>query len=62
MAVVSAIPAYSPNHDAIHVCRSLYSVKSSVSARQVLVNAQTGHMGPGTQVTGNPTYQGLSVE
>jgi len=27
--------------------------------RQVLINAVTGEVGPGTQVTGNPTYRDL---
>src|ERR1700733_7848403 len=33
----------------------------NISKNQVLINALTGEVGTGTQVTGNPTYQELAV-
>jgi hypothetical protein len=36
--------------------------QSNGSERQLLINAVTGEVGPGTQVTGNPTYQDLAAQ
>jgi hypothetical protein len=34
-------------------------VMAAAKSSQVLINALTGKVGPGTQVTGYPTYQAL---
>ena len=40
---------------------TIYTPPQHGSNSQVLVNAVTGEVGPGTQVTGNATYQALEL-
>jgi len=44
-----------------HTVRARTAGPCRVPPRQLLINAVTGHVGPGTQVTGNPTYQDLGI-